>query len=94
LEFPGSCRYTSPTGSELDAHKTRWTWFEEFHELHEILSEKLQASGDDWVPFKYWVAAQELHISCFEHSIELSKGPDADMTEEDWRAIWPYDVPY
>jgi hypothetical protein len=54
LELPGSCRYTSPTGSELDAHKTRWTWFEEYHELQEILSEKLQASGDDWVPFEYW----------------------------------------
>jgi hypothetical protein len=94
LELPGSCRYTPLTGSELDAHKTRWAWFEDFQRFREYMSEELQASGDSRVPVENWDAVQELYRVSFDHSLELTKEPNADMTERDWRAIWPYDVPY
>lgn len=54
LGFSGSCCYTPPTGSELDAHGTRWTWFEDSQKFRETLSEKLETSDDGWVPAEQW----------------------------------------
>jgi hypothetical protein len=69
LGLPGACRYTPPTGSELDARKARWTWFEDFQRFRQMLSEKLEASDDGWVPTENWDAVQELHRSCWDHSM-------------------------
>jgi hypothetical protein len=92
--LPGSCRYAPPTGDELDAHKTRWEWFENFQEIREMIGEKLQASDDGWIPAENWDAVQESHRECFDMVMRLSKEPVTDTTEDDWRAIWPYDTPY
>jgi hypothetical protein len=94
LGLPEKYSYIPPTGSELEAHKERWTWFEDFQRFRQVLSSKLQADNDGWVPTERWKETQELHTEIFDDIIAETKEPDTDMTEEDWRAIWPYDTPY
>jgi hypothetical protein len=94
LGLPGKCSYTPPTGDELEAHKTRWTWFEDFQRFRQVLGAKLMADNDGWVPAERWEETQKLHREIFDDIIAETKKPDTDMTEEDWRAIWPYDTPY
>jgi hypothetical protein len=93
LGLPGECSYTPPTGDKLRAHKERWTWFEDFQRFRKVLSAKLQADGDGWVPAERWEETQELHREIFDDVIAGTREPDTDMTEKDWRAIWPYDTP-
>lgn len=93
LGLPGSCRYTPPTSDDLVAHKERWAWFEDYQRFRQGLSAKLQADNDSWIPAEQWDATQELHKEIFDGIIEQTKQPESDMTEEDWRAIWPYDPP-
>jgi hypothetical protein len=94
LGLPGDCPYTPPTGDELEAHKERWTWFEDFQKFRQVLSANLQADNDGWVPAERWEETQELHREISDDVIAETKESNTDMTEDDWRAIWPYDTPY
>lgn len=93
LALPKSCSYTPPTGDALHTHEKRWTEFTDFQKFREALSTKLQADGDGWIPAHRWDETQDIHKEIFDAVMESTKEPDADMTVDDWLALWPYDVP-
>jgi len=75
-------------------HEKRWAEFMDFQKVRQELSSKLEADDDGWVPAERWEATQEVHKLAIDAVLESTKEPDADMTDDDWRTIWPCDTPY
>lgn len=83
--LPGRPRYT-PTGDELEVYEKRWDEILDFEKFRQQLSSEVQADDDGRLSAEQWVRTQEVHKLAFHSIMAMTKEPDADMTEEDWRS--------
>jgi hypothetical protein len=98
LGFTGSCPFPIPAPEQLAAHQKEYKTFEAAHELRHSLSSLLNTASDGWVPAEDWSATTLAHREMFDQMLQaIVTNPDPDddepiRTEEDLRAIWPFDL--
>ncbi|EXJ89547.1 hypothetical protein A1O3_02614 [Capronia epimyces CBS 606.96] len=98
LGFEGICPFPLPDAEAIAAHDSNYKYFIAAQNLREQVVRYLNISPDGWVPSDAWDATKLLYQELYSQarqailSAEDSDDEEPVKTEDDLRAIWPFDL--
>ncbi|KAL8990732.1 MAG: hypothetical protein Q9169_008052 [Polycauliona sp. 2 TL-2023] len=96
LGLSGDCPYPIPTSDELVVHEKAFKDFVMARDIKQKLVELLDTTDDGWVPTGMWEATKSFHKQAFETLVQAVREAkiedDEEMSEEDLRRMWPFDL--
>lgn len=94
LDLAGECPYIPPTGAAFQGHRKRFGLFTTSLKLKKDLLEILDTDSASWVSNEAFEQTKEYEKAVFAQlASTVAQEPDADMTVDDLRRMWPFDIP-
>jgi len=94
LGLPDECPYSPPTDTALQEHRQQYHLFVTSLKLKKDLIEILNTDSTGWVSNEAFEEARETEEKIFAQlASTVAQEPDADMTVDDLRRMWPFDGP-
>lgn len=98
IGFEAQCPIAEPDPRQVSAHESEYRHFVAAQRLRKQVTDYLTVSSDGWVPKEAWDTVQVQHQELYHGAVqailsaENSNSDEIIKTEQDLKAIWPFDL--